>query len=297
MMNKETLLSLCPDLEIQEQEPLSAHTTFRVGGPAALMVFPATEAELATVLKACAEDGTEPVILGNGSNVLAPDQGLDRIVICTKNLTEIRIEGTVITAGAGCTLAKLGNIALAAGLTGLEFAHGIPGTVGGGVVMNAGAYGGELKDVVTEVRYLAMDGTPAVKRGEELDFSYRHSCFDEGGAVIVSARFELQEGDPAEIRAKMDDLALRRRTKQPLEYPSAGSVFKRPEGYFAAKLIEDCGLKGRTVGGAQVSTKHSGFIINVGEATCEDILQLVRVVQDEVYRQTGVNLEMEIKLL
>ena len=296
-MNRKTLIERWPTLEMEENAPLSAHTTFRVGGPAALIVFPENVAALAAVLGACAEEGISPLILGNGSNVLAPDEGLDRVVICTKNMTELRVDGTAITVGAGCTMAKLANAALNAGLTGLEFAHGIPGTVGGGTVMNAGAYGGELKDVITEVRCLTMDGTPAIRRGEELDFGYRHSCFDSGEFVIVSVSFALSYGDPDMIRGRMDELAAKRRASQPLEYPSAGSTFKRPAGHYAAKLIQDCGLKGRAVGGAQVSMKHAGFVINTGGATCSDILQLIQVIKDEVYQQTAVALELEVKLL
>ncbi len=296
-MNQDVLLSLCPGLELQSQEPLSAHTTFRVGGPAKLMAFPHSEEEMAAILQACSAAGEVPLILGNGSNVLAPDQGLEQVVICTKNLSEIKIQGNCITAGAGCTMAKLATAACSAGLTGLEFAHGIPGTVGGGTVMNAGAYGGELKDVITEVCCLDLQGTPVIKRGDELDFGYRHSCFDNGDYVILAVTVQLQPGDSAQIKAQMDTLATRRRDSQPLEYPSAGSTFKRPTGHYAAKLIQDCGLKGRSVGGAQVSTKHAGFVINTGGATSRDILQLIQEIQDEVFRQTGVALEPEVKLL
>ncbi len=296
-MNSEKLLSRCPGLDLRAGEPLSAHTTFRIGGPARWMAFPKSEEELAAVLEQCAGDGEVPLILGNGSNVLAPDEGLDRVVICTKNLTEIRAEGNRLTIGAGCTMAKAAMAALDAGLTGMEFAHGIPGTIGGGAVMNAGAYGGELKDIVTGASCLTPDGRRVTKTGEELDFGYRHSCFDGGMYVILSVTVELASGDPARIRARMDDLAARRRASQPLEYPSAGSTFKRPPGHYAGRLIEDCGLKGRRVGGAQVSEKHAGFVINRGGATCADVLALTEAVQSEVLKKFGVSLELEVKVL
>lgn len=296
MISKE-IFSQSPNLNVLEQEPLSAHTTFRIGGPADVMVFPKTEEELAGALKACAKAEIVPLILGNGSNVLAPDQGLNRVVICTKDLAEVAVEGNTLTAGAGCTMAKMAVAALNAGLTGLEFAHGIPGTIGGGAVMNAGAYGGELKDVVTEVRCLTLEGEALVKRGEELEFGYRHSCFENGDLIIASVAVQLQPGDPEQIKARMEELSAKRRASQPLEYPSAGSTFKRPQGYFAAKLIQDCGLKGLSVGGAQVSPKHAGFVINTGSATCGDILRLIEEIQKEVRDQTGVELELEVRLL
>ncbi len=296
-MNQAKLLSRCPGLEWKAWESLSAHTTFRIGGPARWMAFPKNQEELTAVLRQCAEDGEAPLVLGNGSNVLAPDKGLDRVVICTKNLTGIRSEGSRLTIGAGCTMAKAALAALSAGLTGMEFAHGIPGTIGGGAVMNAGAYGGELKDIVTEAACLTMDGRLVTKVGEELDFGYRHSCFDGGDYVILSVTVELTPGDPAQIRARMEELAAKRRASQPLEYPSAGSTFKRPAGHFAGRLIEDCGLKGRTVGGAQVSEKHAGFVINKGGATCADVLALTDAIKAEVKEKYGVELELEVKLL
>lgn len=296
MISKE-IFSEYSDLSVLEQEPLSAHTTFRVGGPADVMAFPKTEEELAAALKACAKAGITPLVLGNGSNVLAPDQGLSRAVLCTKDMAEITVRGNTLIAGAGCTMAKLAVAALNAGLTGLEFAHGIPGTIGGGAVMNAGAYGGELKDVVTEVHCLTMEGEPLVKRGAELDFGYRHSCFEKGDLVIVSVAVQLQPGDSEQIKARMEELSAKRRASQPLEYPSAGSTFKRPQGYYAAKLIQDCGLKGLSVGGAQVSPKHAGFVINTGGATCGDILLLVGEIRKKVRSQTGVELELEVRLL
>ncbi len=296
-MMKQTLLSLLPDLDLREQEPLSACTTFRVGGPARMLLYPRTVGELATILRTCVQFHETPLILGNGSNVLAPDEGLEQVVICTKNLADIALAGTTLTVGAGCTMARMATAALQAGLTGLEFAHGIPGTVGGGAVMNAGAYGGELKDVVTRVDCLTLSGEPVVKEGAALDFGYRHSCFEDGSLVIVSVTLCLQPGDPAQIKARMDELSAKRRTSQPLEYPSAGSTFKRPEGYFAARLIQDCDLKGCAVGGAMVSPKHAGFVINTGGATCRDILDLIAHIQQTVAARTGVQLELEVRLL
>jgi UDP-N-acetylmuramate dehydrogenase len=296
-MNRELLLSRCPDLELKSDEPLAAHTTFRIGGPARWMAFPASVAELTALLKCCAQEGETPLVLGNGSNVLAPDQGLDQLVICTKNLSAISLEGTTLTVEAGCTMAKAALAALNAGLTGLEFAHGIPGTVGGGVVMNAGAYGGELKNVVTSVTCLTPQGQQVVKTGEELHFGYRHSCFDEEPLIAVSITMELTPGDPKQIKVQMEEYAAKRRASQPLEYPSAGSTFKRPTGYFAGRLIEDSNLKGFTVGGAQVSEKHAGFVINKGGATCADVLALTEAVKETVRQKFGVTLELEVKLL
>ena len=296
-MNEATFLSCCPGLEVKGEEPLSAHTTFRIGGPARWMAFPKNEEELANLLRLCAREGETPLVLGNGSNVLAPDEGLDRVVICTKNLNGVTVEGNRLTIGAGCTMAKAALAALEAGLTGMEFAHGIPGTIGGGAVMNAGAYGGELKNIVTEAACLTLTGEPVTKRGEELAFGYRHSCFEDGDYVIVSVTVELTPGDPEKIRARMEELAAKRRASQPLEYPSAGSTFKRPTGHFAGRLIEDCGLKGRAVGGAQVSEKHAGFVINRGGATCADVIALTDVIKAEVKEKYGVDLELEVKLL
>ncbi len=296
-MLKDALLKEYPELEMKEGERLSTCTTFRIGGPVRLLILPHSVEELQGVLRLCAACGERPLILGNGSNVLAPDEGLDCVTICTRNMTQLQVQEDCIVAEAGCTLARVANAALQAGLTGLEFAHGIPGTLGGGTVMNAGAYGGELKDVITQVVCLTLDGERLVKTGAELDFGYRHSCFESGELVIASVSMQLQRGDAQTIKARMDELAGKRRASQPLEYPSAGSTFKRPEGYFAAKLIQDCGLKGLQVGGAQVSVKHSGFVINTGGATCQDVLALVGEIKAQVLAQTGVTLELEVRLL
>ncbi len=285
-----------PTLELRENEPMSRHTTFRVGGPARLMALPRSEEEAAAAVGEAARLELRPVFLGNGSNLLVADGGVEAFVIKTMDgLNACRREGDVLLAGGGLLLARLANCALEHGLTGLEFAHGIPGSVGGAVTMNAGAYDGEMSQVVSAVTCLTAEGER--QRITQCGFGYRRSCFEDGTRLILSAEFALRPGDPAAIRARMNELMERRRDKQPLEYPSAGSTFKRPRGQFAAALIDQCGLKGLTVGGAQVSEKHAGFLINRGGATCRDILTLVEQVRAEVLRRTGVELELEIRTL
>lgn len=286
-----------PGLELLRQELMSRHTTFRVGGPAALMALPRTEEEAAAVLRAAAELPVRPFFLGNGSNLLVADEGYPGLIVKYVGPGEVRETGGQLAAGAGLRLSQLAAAALDRGLTGLEFAHGIPGSVGGAVYMNAGAYGGEISQVLSSAAVLALDGTRRVVPVDGCGLGYRKSVFSGGDELIVEARFALRPGDRAEIKATMDDLAARRREKQPLEYPSAGSTFKRPEGHFAAALIDSCGLKGLTVGGAQVSTKHAGFVINTGGATCKDILALMEQVRERVFRETGVMLEPEVKYL
>ena len=296
---KEELARRCPALELLEGEPMSRHTSFRIGGPAALMAVPTTVEEAQTAVRTARELGVEPFFLGNGSNLLVPDEGVARFLIKpagTFNTCEMGEGGTVF-AGAAVTLARLAAFARDNGLTGLEFAHGIPGTVGGAVTMNAGAYGGEMVQVVESVTCLTAEGDVVEVPKEELAMTYRHSAFSDGTRLILGARMVLQPGDPAAIGARMEELAEQRKSKQPLEYPSAGSMFKRPVGYFAAALIDQCGLKGLTVGGAQVSEKHAGFVINRGGATCADVLELVEQVKARVLEQTGVELEMEVKIL
>lgn len=294
----EKLKDFAPDLELREHEPMSRHTTFRVGGPAALMALPRNSEQAAAAVRAAAELGVRPMFLGNGSNLLVADSGLDRFVIkAVDGLHELRREGDRVIAGSGVLMSRLAVFAQEEGLTGLEFSHGIPGSVGGGVTMNAGAYNGEMAQVVEQVTCLNEQGELVIVDAADCGFGYRHSIFQTGDLLVLSARFRLQPGDRAEIKATMDDLSLRRRTKQPLEYPSAGSTFKRPQGYFAAALIEQCGLKGLTVGGAQVSEKHSGFIINRGGATCADILELIDQVRRRVFEATGVTLEPEVRIL
>lgn len=293
---KNKLLHSCPELELLEQEPMSRHTTFRVGGPVSLMAIPHTTRQAEAAVAIAAEQGIRPVFLGNGSNLLVPDEGCDVFVIkTTAGLTETCVEGTLISAESGVLLARLAVLARDHGLSGLEFAHGIPGSLGGAVTMNAGAYDGEMAQVVSEVTYLTADGQ--CETTDCFGFSYRHSAFSDGTRMILSAKLQLAEGNMEVIRARMEELMDRRRSKQPLEWPSAGSTFKRPKGYYAAALIDQCGLKGLRVGGAQVSEKHAGFVINTGGATCKDILTLMDTVGQRVYDATGIVLEPEVKLL
>ena len=290
------LNSRCPELELREHENMGRHTTFRLGGPVRLMALPKNKQQAICAVQTARELGVVPFFLGNGSNLLVPDQGVDRFVVKTMDgLNGCRVEGTKLVAESGLLLARLANVALEHGLTGLEFAHGIPGSLGGAVTMNAGAYEGEMAQVVTSVTVLNANGT--VETVTDCGFAYRHSNFSDGSRLILEAELQLQPGDPAAIRAKMEDLMGRRKSKQPLEYPSAGSMFKRPAGYFAAALIDQCGLKGFTVGGAQVSEKHAGFVVNRDGATCSDVLKLVEGVRERVRKATGVELEMEVKIL
>lgn len=293
---RKELADQCPGLELRAEEPMSRHTSFRIGGPAALMALPKSASEASAAVKTARKLGIEPFFLGNGSNLLVPDQGVERFLIkAASGLDQCRAEENRITADSGVTLARLAAFARDNGLTGLEFAGGIPGTLGGAVTMNAGAYGGEMAQVVRSVTCLTREGQ--VEEVTDFDFGYRHSAFSDGSRMILGAVMELQKGDRAIIRARMEELAVQRQTKQPLEYPSAGSMFKRPAGYFAAALIDQCGLKGFSVGGAQVSEKHAGFVVNRGGATCADVLELVDQVKARVLAQTGVELEMEVKIL
>lgn len=288
-----------PELTVEQEEPLSRHSSFRIGGPARRMAFPDTAEQLITLEELGRLCGGEPLILGNGTNVLFPDEGLDRLVINTRDLCRMELSGECrLTAEAGLSLARLAVFAQQNGLTGLEFAHGIPGSVGGAVCMNAGAYGGEMKDVLMGASVLFPGEGVRYLSVEELDLGYRHSLLTEHPeAVVMGAVFHLQKGDPGQIKGKMDELMLRRKASQPLEFPSAGSTFKRPVGYFAGALIQDAGLKGLTVGGAQVSTKHAGFVINTGGATCADVLELIAQVQQAVRENAGVELEPEVRII
>ena len=287
-----------PELVLREEEPLSRHTSFRIGGPAALLLLPGSAEELSALCRFLAGKGVKPLLIGNGTNLLFPDEGIGRVVIKTSPAVgRLRVEGGRITAEAGATLAHTAAEALNAGLTGLEFAHGIPGSVGGGVVMNAGAYGGELKDVVTETEYLDENLETRVLRGTEHDFSYRHSFFSSREGVVLRTVFALTPGDPEAIAARMRELSEKRRASQPLDLPSAGSTFKRPAGGFAAALIDEAGLKGFTVGGAQVSPKHAGFVVNIGGATCADVLRLIEHIQKTVLDRSGIELEPEVRII
>ena len=293
-----TLLQLAV-ITLKQGEPMCRHTSFQIGGPVAVMVFPENVEQMQEIFKIAAQFHISPMILGAGSNILAPDQGLDTVVIETRtNMNQAqRLEDGTITAQCGMTMARLATIAMEHGYTGLEFAHGIPGTVGGGVYMNAGAYGGEMQQVVTNVTAMDRKGHVLELPAEELGLSYRHSRFMEEDLVILSATVRLQKGEREEIRAKMAELMTRRRTSQPLEYPSAGSTFKRPVGGYAAALIEASGLKGFRVGDAQVSEKHAGFVVNRGRATSHDVLELMKQVQEKVQADSGICLEPEVRIL
>lgn len=283
----------------QKNVPMSRYTTFRIGGDAALMITPQNDEQLSAVIAECKKESIKPFILGNGSNMLICDEGLDTVVInmCRDN-AQIHLEGEdVIVCDAGATMSRVCNFALENGLTGLEFAFGIPGSAGGAAYMNAGAYGGEMKDVLFECEHIEPNGTCGRLKGEELGLDYRTSAYEHNGFIITKLFLKLKKGDKNDIKAKMQELLQRRKDKQPLEYPSAGSTFKRPVGYFAGGLIEECGLKGYSVGGAQVSEKHAGFVINKGGATAKDVLDLIKYVQDKVYVEKGVMLEPEIRLI
>ena len=300
-----------PALELRRDEPMARHTTFQVGGPVPVMALPKDEGEAQTVLHIAAmEFGVRPFFMGKGSNLLVSDAGADLLVVKAYDglgRLELLPGGEwpgyqTILAGSGVSLARLSNFALEHGLTGLEFAHGIPGSVGGGVYMNAGAYGGELGQVISSVSSVSCPDEEFVREHLNPQFSYRHSQFQEGNEFILRASFSLKPGGRAEIKAKMDDLAQRRKSKQPLEYPSAGSTFKRPapvdgQPVYAAALIDQCGLKGLTVGGAQVSEKHAGFVINRGGAACRDIIELMAQVRERVFKETGITLEPEVRYL
>lgn len=281
-----------------ENEPMALHTTFKIGGPARLAVFPKNENEISDVIKKCKEEKVRYMVAGNGSNLLVADEGIDAVVILLgKEFGEVKlIDDTTIFAEAGAPLMKVCRFALENGLSGLEFAYGIPGSCGGGAFMNAGAYGGELGDVMFRCDHIDQDGNKGSLEGDDLKLAYRHSAYYENGCVITGAYFKMQKADKEEIKAKMDDYMSRRRDKQPLEYPSAGSTFKRPEGNFAGALIEQCGLKGTSVGGAEISTKHAGFVINKGGATCKDVLDLCKKVADTVKAEKGIDLEMEVRV-
>jgi UDP-N-acetylmuramate dehydrogenase len=279
-------------------EPMSRHTTFRIGGPADYFLMPKTEEQVKEVLEICTENQLPFFLLGNGSNLLVSDSGYRGVVIqLYRNFSAVEIEGTTLYVKAGCLLSTASRAAMEAGLTGMEFAGGIPGTLGGGVVMNAGAYGGEMKDVLESVKVLTQEGKFLTLQADRLAMGYRTSLIKKKGYIVLEAALKLAPGDREEIRQRMRELTKLRTGKQPLEFPSAGSTFKRPEGYFAGKLIMDAGLRGYRVGGAMVSEKHCGFVINVENATAEDVKQLIGDVQETVREKFGVTLEPEIKFL
>ena len=300
-MNSEIIKKFC-DLLGEERvftgEAMSCHTTFKIGGPADYFLMPDKDTDVGRIVKICKESAIPYFILGNGSNLLVGDGGYRGAVIqIYKNMSAVTVEGTEITVQAGALLSSVAAAAKNAALTGFEFAGGIPGTMGGAVVMNAGAYGGEMKDVLTEVTVMDDEGEIVTLPADKLELGYRTSIIKTAGYIVLEAKLQLKEGNPEVIRETMKDLTIRRTTKQPLEYPSAGSTFKRPEGYFAGKLIMDSGLAGYQVGGAQVSEKHCGFVINAGGATARDVRTLMDNVRDIVYKKYGVTLEPEVKFL
>lgn len=300
-MNKEIVTQfqeIAGTEQVLIQEPMKNHTTFRIGGPAACFVRPQDAGQVERILHICRENEVPWFILGNGSNLLVSDRGFDGVIIqIYRNMSRIQVSGHHMTVQAGALLSAVAKQALREGLSGLEFASGIPGTVGGAVVMNAGAYGGEMKDVVKSVTVLDEEGAVRKLAREELQMGYRTSLVKKKGYTVLEAVLKLDDGDPAAISARMEELKEQRVSKQPLEYPSAGSTFKRPEGYFAGKLIMDSGLRGFRVGGAQISEKHCGFVINTGDATAEDVVRLIRQVQDIVYEKFHVKLEPEVRFL
>ena len=294
----EKLKNTISEERIKADEPMKMHTTFRIGGPAKYFVIPETKEEVKAIIECCKSVDMPYYILGNGSNLLVSDKGYDGVVIqIFKNMNQITLDGETITAQAGAILSSVANKALEAELTGFEFAAGIPGTLGGACVMNAGAYGGEMKDVLVNVVVLTQEGEFLTIPAEELELGYRTSVIAKKDYIVLEATIKLTKGDKEAIKARMDELKVQRTTKQPLEYPSAGSTFKRPVGYFAGKLIQDAGLRGFQVGGAQVSEKHCGFVINKDQATAADVAELMKQVSAIVKEQFGVELEAEVKRL
>ena len=297
-MDLQAIFAGCTAKELLLEEPMAKHTSFRIGGPADVLAQPADEAELAALLKRAGEHAVPVTLVGNGSNLLVRDKGIRGLVIKLSNIfSSITVEGNELTFGSGISLAMASKKAASLSLSGLEFAVGIPGTIGGAVYMNAGAYDGEMAKVVTSVRVMDREGKISELKASELAFAYRHTALQNSGLIVTSVTCVLQPDEADAIAAKMADFSQRRISKQPLELPSAGSMFKRPPGYFAGTLIDQTGLKGYTVGGAQVSTKHAGFVVNVGGATAQDVLQLISDVQSKVFAAHGVRLEPEVLVL
>ena len=293
----EILRACADDATVLANEPMAAHTTFRIGGPADWLVRPRSVEAAARIVRACRARGVALHVLGRGSNVLVSDAGVRGVVMeMGSDFASVDVDGCRITAQAGATLADVANTACDRGLAGFEFAHGIPGTVGGAAIMNAGAYGGEFKDVAVGVRCLTPEGDVVSVSAEDAAWGYRSSLLADRGYIVVEATIELSPGDPESIRATMDDLMRRRIEKQPLELPSAGSTFKRPEGHFAGQLIDEARLRGYRVGGAQVSEKHAGFVVNAGGATAADVRQVIADVQARVRETAGVDLEPEVRM-
>ena len=290
--------AFAPEISLHFNESMAEHTSFRIGGPAEVMAFPKSAEELIKLLQFCKARGITPAILGAGTNVLAPDEGVAGLVVCLKDAFDgmEQLDDTHIRVSAGVTMTRAAIYAANLGLSGLEFAHGIPGTVGGGVYMNAGAYGGEIVQVCRGVDIVFMDGTVATYSAEQMEFSYRHSILERIGGIVTGAVFELTPMPTQEIKAKMRELMAKRSASQPLDLPSAGSAFKRPTGGYAAALIDQAGLRGFTVGGAAISTKHAGFAVNMGGATAKDVKSLLTQVSDIVFEKSGIRLEPEVRI-
>lgn len=292
------IADLLPEIDLRYEEPLAKHTSFRIGGPAEVMAFPSSREELAQLLKTSVLLDCKPIILGAGTNVLAPDDGIRGLVICLKDCLDgmEQLSDTRIRIMGGVTMTRAAVYACNLGLSGLEFAHGIPGTVGGGVYMNAGAYGGEICQVCCSVEIMDLDGNSFTLSNEEMKFSYRHSVLEDRFAIVISADFELVPKDSAEIRERMKELMGKRSASQPLDKPSAGSAFKRPVGGYAAALIDEAGLKGYRVGDAAISEKHAGFAVNLGNATAQEVRELLVQVSDQVFERSGIRLEPEVRI-
>ena len=295
---QQKLAAILPHIETRFFEPMAKHTSFRIGGPVEVMAFPKNAEELAALLQTAETLNIEPVILGAGTNVLAPDQGINGLCICLKDALDGMelLDDNKIRVMAGVTMTRAAMFAANHGLSGMEFAHGIPGTVSGGVYMNAGAYGGEIRDICASVDVMDRQGNIRTLANEQMQFSYRHSLLEETGDIVISAVFALQKKNPEEIKDRMKELQGKRSASQPLDLPSAGSAFKRPVGGYAAALIDQAGLKGFSVGGAAISAKHAGFAVNIGGATAEDVKQLLQQVSDTVYEHTGIRLEPEVRI-
>ena len=295
---QEKITTLLPEILLRMDEPMAKRTSFKIGGPAEVMAFPQNREELARLLKTSVLLDCKPAILGAGTNILAPDEGIPGLVICLKDCLGgmEQVDDTKIRVSAGVTMARMAVFAANLGLSGMEFAHGIPGTVGGGVYMNAGAYGGEICQVCQSVDVMNMDGSVTTYTNEEMEFSYRHSRLERQDGIVVSAVFCLEKKPKEEIQARMQELMGKRKASQPLDLPSAGSAFKRPVGGYAAALIDQTGLKGFQVGGAAISTKHAGFAVNLGGATAADVQNLLRQVSDRVFDATGIRLEPEVRI-
>lgn len=295
---QQKIVTLLPEIDLSFTETMAKHTSFRIGGRAEVMAFPKNAQELADILRICKELNTEPAILGAGTNVLAPDNGLTGVVVCLKDCMGglEQMDDSHIRVGAGVTMTRAAVFAANLGLSGLEFAHGIPGTVGGGVYMNAGAYGGEICQVCESVDVMDRYGVLTTYTADQMGFSYRHCILEDNGGIVVSAVFALRSKSPEDIKAQMKELMAKRSASQPLDLPSAGSAFKRPVGGYAAALIDNAGLKGYQIGGAAISTKHAGFAVNLGGATAEDVKNLLTQVSDIVFEKSGIRLEPEVRI-